>query len=84
MIINKSIVPGILIKTKVGYFGIYYDNSLSNKDHLYILTEIKTIDRQEREHDTLVFYGLIEERFFSVSRWYFERDTKDGSVDIVV
>jgi len=81
---NKSIVPGILIKTKVGYFGIYYDNSLSNEDHLYILTEIKIIECHEHEHDTLVFYDLIEERFISVRRRYVERYIEDGAIKIVV
>jgi len=79
---NKSIVPGILIEFRgsLGYFGNYYDNSLSNKDHFYILTETKIIEC----HDMLIFYGLTEERFFPVYRWHFDESIGNGAANIVV
>jgi len=84
--INKSIVPAILVKTKVslGNFGNYYNNSLFNEDHFYILTEIKkTTDRYEHEHDVLVFYDLTEGKFISAYRWLIEKSIKDGVANIV-
>jgi len=88
MIINnksivQEIVPGILIKTKVGYFG-NFGNEHHPEERFYILTEIiKTTDRYEHEHDTLVFYGLIEERFLHLYRWHIERYIEDGVANIV-
>ena len=81
---NKSIVPGILINHKgsLDNFSNYYKNSLSNKDHLYILTEIETED-DRCDHDHLIFYGLTEEQFFSLYRWYIEESIDDGTADIV-
>jgi len=80
---NKSIVPGILIKTKKGIGGnpINYGDYGNSKDRFYILTEIEIED--EHEHDILVFYGLTEEQFFRRYRLFIEKYTKDGSVDIV-
>ena len=80
MIINKSIATGILVKFKkgLGYFG---DDP---EERFYILTEIiKTTDLYEHEHDTLVFYGLIEERFLHLYRWHIERYIEDGVANIV-
>ena len=85
MIINKkSIVPEILIKTKISLdsYCNYYNNNLSNKDHFYILTEIETY-YNDRARDMIIFYGLTEERFFPVYRWYIEESIKNGSVDIM-
>ena len=77
---NKSIVPGILIKIRAGIGNPIgdYDNS---KDRFYILAEIETEDRPDR--DTLVFYGLTEEEFISKSRWHIERYVENGSINLV-
>jgi len=74
---NKSIVPGILVKTKTGL-----ENS-KLEDHLYILTEIKKTKDGYYDQDTLVFYSLAEERFFPVYLWYFERYIDNGTADIM-
>jgi len=85
MRINKSIVqeivPGMLIKTqrRLAYFG----KEIYPEYCFYILTEIKIRNGHEHEHDTLVFYGLAEERLISVYRWYLERYIGNGSIEIV-
>jgi len=78
---DKSIVPGILIKVKKGLGSVsgYYTKP---EDHFYILTEIKTKDGRCDE-DMLVFYGLNEEKFFPVYRWYLEKSVENGTIDIV-
>jgi len=78
---NKSIVPGILIKSErdLGYFG--KEHHL--EEHFYILTEIKTIDGYDHEYDMLIFYDLIEERFISVYCWYVEESIGNGTTVIV-
>ena len=81
----KKIAPGILVKFKkgLGNFGII-GNEHHPEERFYILTEIiKTTDLYEHEHDTLVFYGLIEERFLHLYRWHFERYIEDGVANIV-
>jgi len=80
MISNKSIVLGILVKSKVGYF---FGNEYP-EDRFYILTEIKTIDGYDHEYDMLVLYGLTEEQFVSVSRWHFDESIGNGVANIVV
>jgi len=74
---NKSIVPGILIKSKrdLGYFG----NENYPEYRFYFLTEIKRDDG----HDILVFYGLTEGKFISVYRWYVEKSILNKLADIV-
>jgi len=74
---SKSIVPGILIKSK-GSLG-YRDTS---EDRFYILTEIET-DYNDRAHDMLVFYGLTEEQFFRRPHWRIEKYIEDGIIKIV-
>jgi len=85
--IVQEIVPGILIKTKIGiknigYFGNNIDNYTKTKleDHLYILTEIETKNGKD---DNLVFYGLTEGQFVSVYRLHFENYIINGTIDIV-
>jgi len=80
---NKSIVPGILIEFRGSLDSYDYPDCDHPKDHLYILAEIKTIECHEHEHDTLVFYGLIEERFISVYRRFIEGSIKNKLADIV-
>ena len=87
MIINKSIVPGILIKIRKGLgthinYNNYGDRD-NSKDRFYILTEIKT-DDGHCDEDLLVFYGLFEERFFPVYRWHFDESIGNGAANIVV
>ena len=86
---NKSIVPGILVKTKkgLGNYSNYInhsdrDNSEDSEDRFYILTEIKT-DDGHCDEDLLVFYGLFEERFFHRNRWLIEKYIRNGFIDIV-
>jgi len=76
--IVQEIVPGILVKTKVGYFFGYEHHP---KDRFYILAELETEDVHGR--NMLVFYGLNEERFFSRSRWFIEKSIREGIIDIV-
>jgi len=76
---NKSIVPGILIKVEEG-LGYFVDEHYYPEDHFYVLTEIETEVGRE---DILVFYGLIEERFFHRNRFLIERYIEDGIADIV-
>jgi len=74
---NKSIVPGILVKTKVSLDSYEYHP----EDRFYILTEIK--DGYDPEYDMLIFYGLTEERFFPVYRCYIEESIKNGFANTV-
>jgi len=80
---NKSIVPGILIKVRGGLDSYEYHP----EDRFYILTEIKTIDgydhEYDHEYDMLIFYGLTEERFFSVYRWHIEESIKNEATNTV-
>jgi len=78
MIINKSIVPGILVKTKVGYFFGYEHHP---EDRFYILAELETEDVHGR--NMLVFYGLTEGRFVSVYRWHIEMYIESETTNIV-
>jgi len=86
MIINKSIVPWILIKVRGG-LGFVNEHCSLNEHHseyrFYILTEIKTIDGYDHEYDMLIFYGLTEEQFFRRERWFVEKSIDDGTADIV-
>ena len=74
---NKSIVPGILIKVRGGLDSYEYHP----EDRFYILTEIK--DGYDPEYDMLIFYGLTEERFFSVYRWHIEESIKNEATNTV-
>jgi len=73
---NKSIVQWILIKTKASLGYEYHP-----EDRFYILTEIK--DGYDPEYDMLVFYGLTEERFFPVYRWFIKKSIGNGTIDII-
>ena len=75
--IVQEIVPGILIKTKAS-LGIY----AKPEDHFYILAEIET-DYNDRARDMLIFYGLTEERFFPVYRWFIKKSIGNGTIDII-
>jgi len=81
---NKSIVPGILVKTKkgLGNFIINHSDRDNSEDRFYILTEIKT-DDGHCDEDLLVFYGLFEERFFHRNRWLINISIGNGTIDIV-
>jgi len=81
---NKSIVPGILVKAKagLGYFNNKIDHYNHPEDRFYILIEIETNDVRGR--DMLIFYGLIEERFFRKYRWYIDGSVNNRIIDIVV